>query len=240
MLEKTFSSVFSQLRQQVFTLLAGTIITSLLFSCISQRPIRRLDEIADAFYDRDHHQISRLIEATTIENRDIRAAAIYYLGAYVPVLREKKITKTFTVEIQSNSLQRIRGHLQKSYAINEDFNIRCLCLAGLGNFSDRQIPGLFLEALKDADETVKECAVRGLQVYCRVKENRSQELLEKLLQALKNARPPLAFYLIDVIICFRDNPAAISGLKSFQELTESKATAVYAAALLTGEGTANE
>ncbi|HBE01850.1 MAG TPA: hypothetical protein DC049_05170, partial [Spirochaetia bacterium] len=174
----------------------------LLTSCVSQKPIRKLSEVSDAFLGLQINEIDRLIEATTVENRDIKSLSVYYLCAFITHLQTKKITKQFTAEKKAAEIEKITHHLEKVFSLQKDFNIRCLCLHGISLAPSESGFDLISTALEDSDNTVRDSALISLKKFLVNEKYRTEPVKNRLLAMLKTAQPPLLYRVIDNLACF--------------------------------------
>ncbi|MFC1504670.1 hypothetical protein ACFL6D_04565 [Spirochaetota bacterium] len=207
-------------------------ISLLLISCASKKPIRTIKKAREAYVKKNLKEIERLIEATTVENRDIKSVSVYYLAKYIDIIQKKKLNTKFTERDKEKHLLTVKDHLVKVFSIQQDFNTRSICLYGLRKLRTDDLFELYIELLDDADDTINEIALISLIDYTADKTYRTDTTLNLLLNHLKNHRPPIVFYILDNIRFFKGNKKAIEGINNYLKISSDKEAILYAKQVL--------
>ena len=143
------------------------IIFSLFFSCQETVKFHTLDDAQKSSKHYDLKQIEPFLESTGSANRDIAAVSIFTLGSYLEILHKEPrgLDRKITAEQTKDLITRISDQLKKTYTLNTDFNLKCLCVQAISRVNDDDSFKFLLEALKDTDVLIYELAVTKLTTY---------------------------------------------------------------------------
>lgn len=137
------------------------------FSCQTTDAFYSMHEIKKKSGDYDSKLIKPLINAAKSPNRNIASAAIEQLGMYLDVFFKEptKFSKKISDVTAFRHVETIQDEIAKIYALNNDFNIQCLCLHAMSRYPSIKSYRFFTETLKQNHEITYELAAKYLTDY---------------------------------------------------------------------------
>lgn len=142
-------------------------IIFLISSCKTTSKIRTLDETHAAYKELSFSEIERLSEAAQGNNRDVSALSVHYLGNYLTHLTQnpKKHFKKISPEAINQAVVEVQGTLEKIYAINTDFNIKCNAIVSHSKYVSQQNLNFLTSVIEENELLTTETALHYLPVY---------------------------------------------------------------------------
>ena len=132
--------------------------------------IRYLREVQKNYDSIKKESIDYLIKAILSPNRDVRYAAIYYIGKITLELREKRLKKkyrSFSKSQIEEKLDTIEKNLRRAYEFFGDFNTKILSLKILSNYFPKIATFKFVlsSIQNESDWNVITCALEYMSFF---------------------------------------------------------------------------
>ena len=230
--------MFMNIMSKLFCLL---MLLPLTFACVSKKPIRTLKEVKKT-YKRKAESIDKLMRVTVMDNRDMVAVAVQYLGKAIHDLenspqkwklkltstnkKTKKSQPTKSPQPEKGSLsveenlevmkKKIINQLFKVYAVNDDFNIRLLVLESLSQIKRQVIYDFYLDCLKTEDPAIIKMVLIKIRDYIQSDQNNYdlKDGFQQVLFSLNNKKENISLIATDTLFYFKPSEIALKSLKN--------------------------
>lgn len=199
-------------------LLAGSLFFT---SCASTRVIRTLKEAKGGYLRGAYNRVDALIDATSQLNRDIQAASIVSLTAYLDELLDYDFKKgKIPRETIEDTIKQITRQFRNVYALSTDFNIKNLCLEGLARIDTQETADFLTTALSESEETSVELALKNLRPFLLDKRFKTEGSLAPTLAVFSKADMPVFQAAVSNLLLYPPNELTFKAMKNYQSLTQ--------------------
>ncbi len=197
----------------------------LFISCTKNSTLRFYLDIRSAYDQWDLSDVDRLFEVSLQNNRDLTAASVYYLGLCLRDLSLGKGTTKRNLKLNTKEkktfILKIKNHLKRLYSINNDFNIRNLCVVSIAYHQDQETIDFLNKNLSShLEESTIEVALKSLRDFILDKKHDTSKTILSTLKLISKENNALFHQALYNLTLYPPNEQIDNGLANYLKINE--------------------